>query len=105
TKVGEYVVVDSLDALVGLVQMNVLELHTWNARAADIECPDRIVMDLAPGAGVGWLDVVAAATVVRKLFDALDLACFVKTTGGRGLHLVVPILTPPDWRQGLRFAR
>jgi bifunctional non-homologous end joining protein LigD len=105
TKVGEYVVVDSLDALVGLVQMNVLELHTWNARAADIERPDRIVMDLDPGAGVGWRDVVAAATVVRKLFDALDLACFVKTTGGRGLHVVVPIVPRADWSECLAFAR
>src|SRR6185295_6891323 len=105
TKVGEYVVVDSLDALVGLVQMNVLELHTWNARAADIERPDRIVMDLDPGAGVGWRDVVAAATVVRKLFEALDLASFVKTTGGRGLHVVVPIVPRADWSECLAFAR
>jgi len=105
TKVGEYVVVDSLDALVGLVQMNVLELHTWNSRAADIERPDRIVMDLDPGAGVGWREVVAAATVVRKLFDALDLASFVKTTGGRGLHVVAPIVPRDDWSECLAFAR
>ena len=105
TKVGEYVIVDSLDALVGLVQMNVLELHTWNSRAADIERPDRIIIDLDPGAGVGWRDVVAAATVVRKLFAALDLACFVKTTGGRGLHVVVPIVPHADWSECLAFAR
>jgi len=105
TKVGEYVVVDSLAALVGLVQMNVLEMHTWNSRAADIERPDRIVIDLDPGAEVAWRDVVAAATVVRKLFAALDLACFVKTTGGRGLHVVVPILPRADWSECLAFAR
>jgi bifunctional non-homologous end joining protein LigD len=105
TKIGEYVIVDSLTALVGLVQMNVLEIHTWNSRAADIERPDRIVMDLDPGAAVGWRAVVAAAKVVRDLFAALDLAGFVKTTGGRGLHVVVPIVPRADWADCLAFAR
>jgi bifunctional non-homologous end joining protein LigD len=88
-----------------LVQMNVLEMHTWNSRAADIERPDRIVMDLDPGADVGWREVVAAAKVVRGLFAALDLASFVKTTGGRGLHVVVPIAPRADWAECLAFAR
>jgi bifunctional non-homologous end joining protein LigD len=105
TKIGEYVVVDSLSALVGLVQMNVLEMHTWNSRAADIERPDRIVMDLDPGAEVGWRAVVAAAKVVRGLFAALDLESFVKTTGGRGLHVVVPLVPRADWAECLAFAR
>jgi len=105
TKIGEYVIVDTLPALVGLVQMNVLEVHTWNSRFADIERPDRLVMDLDPGDTVEWRSVVAAARVVRALFTALDLASFVKTTGGRGLHVVVPLTPRADWSACLEFAR
>jgi bifunctional non-homologous end joining protein LigD len=105
TKIGEYVIVDSLDALVGLVQMNVLEVHTWNSRAADVEHPDRIVMDLDPGVDVGWRAVVAAATLVRHVFATLELTSFVKTTGGRGLHVVAPIVPGAHWAECLAFAR
>jgi bifunctional non-homologous end joining protein LigD len=105
TKIGEYLIVDSLPALVGLVQMNVLEVHTWNSRAADVERPDRIVIDLDPGEEVGWRAVVAASKQVRDLFAALDLTSFVKTTGGRGLHVVVPIVPRADWAECLGFAR
>lgn len=105
TKIGEYVIVDSLPALVGLAQMNVLEVHTWNSRAADVERPDRIVMDLDPGDNVGWRDVVDAARIVRAMFTALGLVSFVKTTGGRGLHVVVPLTPQADWAACLDFAR
>ena len=105
TKIGDYVIADSLAAVVGLVQMNVLEMHTWNSRAADVERPDRIVIDLDPGEAVGWRAVVAAAKQVRDLFAALDLESFVKTTGGRGLHVVVPIVPRADWAECLAFAR
>jgi bifunctional non-homologous end joining protein LigD len=105
TKIGEYVIADSLTALVGLVQMNVLEVHTWNSRAADVERPDRIVIDLDPGEAVGWRAVVDAARQVRALFTALELTSFVKTTGGRGLHVVVPIVPHADWDECLGFAR
>src|SRR4051794_13224766 len=60
TKVGEYLVVDSLPALIGLVQLNIVEVHTWNSRCAHVEHPDRIVVDLDPGAAVGWPSVVEA---------------------------------------------
>jgi len=105
TKIGEYLVADSLPALVALVQMNVLEIHTWNSRVADIERPDRLVMDLDPGRDVGWRVVIHAATLVRALFSALDLVSFVKTTGGRGLHVVVPLAPRADWAECLEFAR
>jgi bifunctional non-homologous end joining protein LigD len=105
TKIGEYVIVDSLPALVGLAQMNVLEIHTWNSRYADVEHPDRIVIDLDPGHDVGWREVVAAAKLVRAMFTALDLESFVKTTGGRGLHVVVPLVPRADWTECLEFAR
>jgi bifunctional non-homologous end joining protein LigD len=105
TKIGEYLIVDSLPALVGLVQIDVLEIHTWNARFARVEQPDRIVIDLDPGEQVGWNAVVEAAALVRKLLAILNLACFVKTTGGRGLHVVVPLVPRADWADCLAFAR
>jgi bifunctional non-homologous end joining protein LigD len=105
TKIGEYLIVDSLPALIGLVQINVLELHTWNSRYTHVERPDRIVMDLDPGDDIGWREVVAASRIVRAMFTALGLASFVKTTGGRGLHVVVPLTPHADWSACLDFAR
>src|SRR5215470_17863084 len=104
-KLGEYLIADSLSAVVGLVQMDVLEIHTWNARFSHIEQPDRIVIDLDPGQEITWAATVAAARTVRKLFEGLDLASFVKTTGGRGLHVVVPLTPRADWSECLEFAR
>ena len=104
-KTGDYLVADTLAALVGLVQMDVLELHTWNSCVAHIEQPDRLVIDLDPGERVGWRAVIEAARLVRSMFSVLDLASFVKTTGGRGLHVVVPIVPRADWSECLAFAR
>jgi len=105
TKLGEYLIADSIAALVGLVQMDILEVHTWNSRFSDIEHPDRIVIDLDPGGGVDWATIVDAARLVRQLLAALDLASFVKTTGGRGVHVVVPLAPRADWAECLDFAR
>jgi bifunctional non-homologous end joining protein LigD len=104
-KVGEYMVADSLTAVVALVQMGVIEIHTWNSRVADIERPDRIVIDLDPGERVAWASVIEAARLVRQLLSVLDLESFVKTTGGRGLHVVVPLTPDADWAACLAFAR
>jgi bifunctional non-homologous end joining protein LigD len=104
-KIGEYLIADSISALVGLVQMDVLEVHTWNSRFSDIERPDRTVIDLDPGDRVQWAAIVEAARLVRKRFSILDLDCFVKTTGGRGLHVVVPLKPRADWSECLEFAR
>jgi bifunctional non-homologous end joining protein LigD len=105
TKIGEYLIADSVSAAVGLVQMGILEVHTWNSRFARVEQPDRIVIDLDPGARVTWPRVIGAARVVRELLDALGLDSFVKTTGGRGLHVVVPLVPRDDWSHCLSFAR
>jgi bifunctional non-homologous end joining protein LigD len=105
TKTGEYLIVDTLPALIGLVQMDVLEVHTWNSRCTRVEQPDRIVIDLDPGADVGWPAVASAAKLVRRLLEVLELVSFVKTTGGRGLHVVVPITPRADWAECLDFAR
>ncbi len=105
TKLGEYLVADSAAALVALAQMDVVEVHTWNTRAGAVELPDRIVVDLDPGPEVGWKQLVAGARLVRKALGALDLESWVKTTGGAGLHVVVPIRPERDWSECLAFAR
>jgi bifunctional non-homologous end joining protein LigD len=105
TKVGEYLVADSIAAVVALVQMGIVEIHTWNSRDDDVDRPDRIVWDLDPGPAVDWRDTVAAARRLRELLTTLDLACWVKTTGGRGLHVVVPIKRSLDWSECLTFSR
>jgi bifunctional non-homologous end joining protein LigD len=105
TKIGEYLIADSVAAIVSLVQMGVLEVHTWNSRIDRVEQPDRIVFDIDPGPEVSWRAVCDAARVVRGALEALDLRSFVKTTGGRGLHVVVPLAPRADWSECLAFAR
>jgi bifunctional non-homologous end joining protein LigD len=105
TKVGDYLIADTVEALVSLVQMNVLEFHTWNTCYDHVELPDRIVFDIDPGERVTWAQVIAAARLVRKLLAGVDLASFVKTTGGRGLHVVVPLTPRADWKTCLEFSR
>jgi bifunctional non-homologous end joining protein LigD len=105
TKVGEYLVADNIEAVVSLAQMGIVEVHTWNSTDDDVERPNRIVWDLDPGPEVAWKDVVAGAKVVRDVLKALDLESWVKTTGGRGLHVVVPIAPARDWSDCLEFSR
>jgi bifunctional non-homologous end joining protein LigD len=105
TKIGEYLVVDTLPALISLVQMNVLEIHTWNTCVDHVEHPDRIVFDIDPGEEVSWTQVVDAARLVRRLLRAAGLESFPKTTGGKGLHVVVPLTPSVDWRTCLEFSR
>ena len=102
---GTAMVVDDLRGLVALAQMNVLEIHPWNARTSDLERPDRIVFDLDPGPEVPWSDVVDGAKRVRDVLETLDLASFVKTTGGKGLHVVVPLTPAATWEDTLEFSR
>ncbi len=104
-KLGEYLVANDVAGVVGLAQIDVLEIHTWNSAIDDVERPDRIVIDLDPGDGVAWPDVVAAARVVRRALDAVGLPSWVKTTGGAGLHVVVPLKPRADWSRCLAFAR
>lgn len=104
-KLGEYLIADSLEAVIGLVQMDVLEIHTWNTKADDVERPDRIVLDLDPGPDVRWAQVVEAARLVRSVLQAVGLASFVKTTGGHGLHVVVPLVPERRWDECLAFSR
>jgi bifunctional non-homologous end joining protein LigD len=105
TKVGEYLVADSIEAVVSLAQMGIVEIHTWNSTADDIERPNRLVWDLDPGPEVSWRQVVKAAELVRDVLKTLKLTSWVKTTGGRGLHVVVPIKPKRTVRECLDFSR
>jgi len=91
TKVGEYLVADSVAAVVALAQMGIVEIHTWNSTADDLERPNRLIWDLDPGPRVRWNQIVAAAKYVRDVLKTLGLTSWVKTTGGRGLHVVAPV--------------
>ena len=96
---------EDLAGLIGLVQIGILEIHTWNAVVDRLEQPDRLVFDLDPGDGVPWRDVVTGARTLRTHLRELGLESFLKTTGGKGLHLVVPIAAGPSWDDCLDFAR
>jgi bifunctional non-homologous end joining protein LigD len=104
-KLGQYLVVDDVAGLVSLVQMDILEIHTWNSTAADVEHPDRLVFDLDPEPDVPWPTTIEAARRLRTFLEELGLRSFLKTTGGAGLHLVVPLKPAHSWDACLGFAR
>jgi bifunctional non-homologous end joining protein LigD len=89
--------IPSTAALLAAAQLNVLEFHTWNATTRSIHKPDRMTFDLDPGEGVGWPQVQEAAQLVRAFLDELGLASFLKTSGGKGLHVVVPLKRQYDF--------
>jgi bifunctional non-homologous end joining protein LigD len=105
SKVGEYLVADSIEAVVSLAQMGIVEIHTWNSAAHDVDRPNRIVWDLDPGPLVSWKHVVTAATLVRDVLKTLKLRSWVKTTGGRGVHVVVPLKPRRTVAECLEFSR
>ena len=94
---GQYITLDSREALAGLAQMGVLEIHPWGSRNTDLEHADRIILDLDPDESLAWSDVTAAAEDIRKRLAARNLKGFLKTTGGKGLHVVIPIAPTLDW--------
>jgi len=100
-----HVMVDAIAGLVGLVQVDTLEIHSWGSPGDDIEHPDRIVLDLDPDPAVPWEVVCAAAAGIRLRLEHLELESFVKTTGGKGLHVVVPLERDGDWPAVKTFAR
>jgi bifunctional non-homologous end joining protein LigD len=103
TESGLTMIADDERALVALAQMNVLEIHTWNARVSDLERPDRMVFDLDPGPHVGWVEIVEGARKIREVLEHFQLTSFVKTTGSKGLHVVVPLVPHAGWKETLGF--
>ncbi|SFS10951.1 ATP-dependent DNA ligase LigD phosphoesterase module /ATP-dependent DNA ligase LigD polymerase module [Stenotrophomonas maltophilia] len=99
----DYVYIDDVRGLLQLVQMNTLELHPWGATVADPEHPDRLVFDLDPGEGVGWNEVKAGARDVRDRLQEIGLRSFVRLSGGKGVHVVVPLQPAADWEQAKAF--
>jgi bifunctional non-homologous end joining protein LigD len=96
--------VTDTESLLQLVQMNTLEFHTWGARIDSPEKPDRLVFDLDPDPAVPWPRVVAAARLIRTRLQERGLESFVRLTGGKGLHVVAPIVRGSSWEKAKAFA-
>ncbi len=103
-KLEPYITLSTPTALAELAQMGVLEIHPWGSRNVDLEHPDRITIDLDPDAAISWQQLAASAADVRKQLKDLGLESFLKTTGGKGLHVVIPIRPEPEWPVVKQFA-
>ncbi|WP_324250435.1 non-homologous end-joining DNA ligase [Xanthomonas vesicatoria] len=99
----DYLYIEDAAGLLELVQMNTLELHPWGSHIDDPEHPDRLVFDLDPGDAVAWPDVVAAARDIRTKLRAVGLESGVRLSGGKGVHVVVPIVPEASWEQARDF--
>jgi bifunctional non-homologous end joining protein LigD len=104
-KLVNYVAVDRLQGLIALVQMGVLELHTWGSTIDHIDRPDRLIFDLDPDPEIAWEPLKQAAQSLRAYLSDLGLGSFVKTTGGKGLHVVVPLIPKIDWDTAKEFSK
>lgn len=100
----EYLTIDSVEGLVGLAQMGVLEIHPWGSRNESLEKPDRIVFDLDPDTSISWGTIADAAKELRSRLKGMGLESFLKHTGGKGLHVVVPIEAEQPWPIVKEFA-
>jgi bifunctional non-homologous end joining protein LigD len=100
-----HVMIEDAEGLLSLVQMGVLEIHPWGSTIDHVEKPDRLIFDLDPDEGLGWDQVVAGALAARQALELLGLRSFVKTTGGKGLHIVVPVKPTLLWDDAKAFTR
>ncbi|MDM0014956.1 DNA ligase D [Variovorax sp. J22P168] len=102
---GALLEVGTPQALASAAQMNVIEFHTWNSTARSIDKPDRMIFDLDPGEGTSWQHVQEAAMLVRTLLSELGLEAWLKTSGGKGLHVVVPLAQRFDYETVKGFSQ
>jgi bifunctional non-homologous end joining protein LigD len=102
---SQYMMANSVTAIVALLQMGVLEIHPWGSRAGNLGAPDRIIFDLDPEETVPWKKIKEAVLVVRTLLENIGLTPFLKTTGGKGLHVVVPIQPTVGWQHAKGFTQ
>jgi len=98
-------VIEDVAGLIALVQVGVVEIHPWGSSISAVERPDRVTFDLDPDEGLGWSRVTDAAIEVRDALDAIGLKSFVKTTGGKGLHVVVPLAPKLEWDAVKTFSK
>jgi bifunctional non-homologous end joining protein LigD len=96
--------INNAEALIGAVQMSTVELHTWNATTVDLDKPDRFVLDLDPDPALPWKSMVEATTLTLTVLDELGLKAFLKTSGGKGIHLVVPLTRKLGWDEVKDFS-
>ena len=96
--------INNAEALIGAVQMSTVELHTWNATTVDLEKPDRFVLDLDPDPALPWKSMVEATALTLTVLDELGLKAFLKTSGGKGIHLAVPLTRKLDWDEVKDFS-
>ena len=102
---GDHVItIDNLDGLISLAQAGVLEIHPRGSMADNMEMADRLIFDLDPGPGIVWDDIVTAAREVRQRLKDVKLESFLKNSGGKGLHVVLPI-KPAPWDEAKDFTR
>ena len=104
-KTEPYPVISDLAGLIGLVQMDVIEIHPSGATADKLETPDRVTIDLDPDEGLPWQRVAETAVNVRDALRGIGLESFAKTTGGKGLHVVIPLTPKLDWDEVKAFAK
>lgn len=97
-------VINNAEALIGAVQMGTVELHTWNATARDFNKPDRFTLDLDPDPSLPWKSMVEATQLVLTVLDELGLTAFLKTSGGKGIHVVVPLTPKAGWDEVKDFS-
>ena len=105
SKTEAYISVESAEGLLGLAQLGVLELHPWGSKASALEKPNRLIFDLDPDESLPWSVVVESAQTIRAFLKELHLESFVKTTGGKGLHVVASIEPEAEWPDIRLFAR
>jgi len=96
--------INNAEALIGAAQMSTVELHTWNATTVDLEKPDRFVLDLDPDPALPWKSMVEATALTLTVLDELGLKAFLKTSGGKGIHLVVPLTRKHGWDEVKDFS-
>jgi bifunctional non-homologous end joining protein LigD len=99
-----YIVIDDVRGLISLTQIGVLEIHLWNAREDRIERPDLMIMDLDPAPGVNPEKVVEGTALLHDFLNNLGLQNFLKTSGGKGFHVVIPIARRSGWEDMKTFA-
>ena len=100
----EFLTLNSAEGLIGMAQLAVLEIHPWGSKNDAVDKPDRIIFDLDPDQAISWTTLAAAAEELRSRLKESKLASFVKSTGGKGLHVVVPIEPEHDWSVIKQFA-